>query len=123
MASGDITFIPPTGDVGAIGAPIVVGTSVTMLHTTDATVGTGVPFKYEDFVTVEAWNLDSLAQVVDFFVGGTSAANKITVEIPPGFQPIMIIDRWPLRGGVTVEAQAAVPALINVKVQVDRYEN
>jgi hypothetical protein len=89
----------------------------TLLHTV-STVSTDF-----DYVSIWAWNVDTVNRTLTLEFGGTTADDRIPYIVEPGKPPICLVDRWDLQGNSSadvIRAYATSANQILVKLVVYR---
>jgi len=126
MARGQHTIVIPSGDASGTGKRILIaptsnGAAIEVHESLPTT--TGGAYRYFDFITITAYNLDTVTRRIYLLWGGTTEPNDlITVDVPPGVPPVLVIDADPLTGGAILKAYASVANVISLGVRVDRFQ-
>lgn len=126
MARGQHAIIFPTGDTSSAGKRILITATTNgtaqELHETPSEV-VGAVYRYVDFLTVTAHNLDTLQHTLYLLWGGTTEPDDlIRIDLPPGLPVIVVIDADPLAGGLILKAYADTTSVISAGVRVDRLQ-
>lgn len=117
MPSGDLTSKILSGSTN--GKPINVAATATagdVIH-----VGPAGSTDY-DLVTLYAHNIHTATVALSLEWGSTTAAELLVTDLRPNSGPVLIADRIPIRGGLTIAAFADTTAVVNITGRAMHYE-